>query len=566
MFTYIAVADEITRRLRGVRGGRDFDSWINATVGGLRPTPAGKQIIETVCRLGTLIVTTNYDTLIEDLKPEWTSRTWTDSEYAAANTETQIVVHLHGIAENPDSIILSSADYQRLNAEQLTQVLNKSLFASRRFIFIGCGDGLNDPDIAPLIDFVNKAMPKESKAEHYILVRGNQLRQYIERELSPRIVPVAYGSTFGDLTSFLRKLADDEEIEASQTPTFYEQPPNPGTALLDLAGPAQEKLQRALDALEQAMRGMGRVEHRSALPLGIDDWKDYKDQEIVHKQLAASVADPAAHLESCSDEVVLEFEQAEVYVGRLTAGQFTRDAARLAPMIAVVTELEDLCNLLLSRVTKARDDLDTRTRERCSDYRVVHKSLERSYKSIRQATIIAGSMKKGLVDLEEVQAMEKVHASRSNQAPETYTVTTALRAIPESEVLRVPVVGKAAAGDAVLSEEEQEYLPLPARYVRHEDARAVKVTGDSMVGDGILEDDYVIVIPTLAPANGEIVVVVVEGVEGVEEGEAMVKRFQHRGATIQLKSSNSKVATITVNRDAIQAIYQVIGVVRWDIT
>src|ERR1039457_5628766 len=54
-------------------------------------------------------------------------------------------------------------------------------------------------------------------------------------------------------------------------------------------------------------------------PLGIDHWEDYEDQEAVHTQLAASVVDPAAHLESCSDEVVLEFEESEVDVGLLTS-------------------------------------------------------------------------------------------------------------------------------------------------------------------------------------------------------------------------------------------------------
>jgi hypothetical protein len=89
MFTYVAVADDITWRVRAIHEGRDFHSWIQTTLGGLRPTPAGKQIIEAVCRLGTLIVTTNYDALIEDQKSEGTPRTWTDSNYASANTQAR---------------------------------------------------------------------------------------------------------------------------------------------------------------------------------------------------------------------------------------------------------------------------------------------------------------------------------------------------------------------------------------------------------------------------------------------------------------------------------------------
>jgi hypothetical protein len=47
---------------------------------------------------------------------------------------------MHGIVEDPDSIILSSADYQRYSENELGKVFNQSLFGSRRFIFIGCGD------------------------------------------------------------------------------------------------------------------------------------------------------------------------------------------------------------------------------------------------------------------------------------------------------------------------------------------------------------------------------------------------------------------------------------------
>jgi hypothetical protein len=102
-FTYIAAADEITRRLRAVREGREFGSWIQRTVGELRPTPEGEKIIEAVRSLGKVIVTTNYDTLIENLKPKWRSYTWTDDRYGSAPSMTRVVMHLHGVAGKPNS-------------------------------------------------------------------------------------------------------------------------------------------------------------------------------------------------------------------------------------------------------------------------------------------------------------------------------------------------------------------------------------------------------------------------------------------------------------------------------
>jgi hypothetical protein len=45
VFSYLAAADQIVRRLRAIEDGKIFDSWIQATVGNLRPTAYAKQII-----------------------------------------------------------------------------------------------------------------------------------------------------------------------------------------------------------------------------------------------------------------------------------------------------------------------------------------------------------------------------------------------------------------------------------------------------------------------------------------------------------------------------------------
>ena len=222
VITYAAVADEIARRLRAVRGGIEFDSWIRRTVGRLSPTPTGQQIIQAVRNLGQTIVTTNYDTLIEDLEPRWKSYTWSDSEYTSAFNSNNVVLHLRGVAGKPDSIIFSNADYERLGSQDFAQVLNKAFFASHSFIFIGCEDSLSDPDSVPFINFLNDIMTERGQ-ESYILLTGDKLRQFIVAPLARWITPVAYGSISRDLTPFLQKLAAGEKIEVSQDPEFYQQ-------------------------------------------------------------------------------------------------------------------------------------------------------------------------------------------------------------------------------------------------------------------------------------------------------------------------------------------------------
>ena len=401
VITYVVVADEITRRLRAVRGGKEFDSWIQSTVGRLRPTPPGRHTIEAVRSLGNVVITTNYDTLIEDLEPRWRSSTWTDPQYASAFKDREVVLHLNGVAGKPHSVILGSADYQSFSSMQLAQILNKSLFFSRRFIFIGFGDSLSDPSITPLIDFVNNFMPEES-TEHYILVKGSQLREFIEHPLSPSIVPVAYGDSPSDLAFFLQGLAAGEEIAVSQDPHSYIA--RPGRILLDLAGPAEEMLQGALDLIQRAMRVMLQIERRGALPAGIYDW-EYADQVAVYAQLASSVTDPAARLESCSVEAVSVFADAKVAVEQLTAQEFARYSARLAPIMEMASELGDLSGLLLRRVGLTRDDLRARIGI-CTDYRIPCETLQHAHEYLDQAGIIATSMTAELGRLQRIQAAD----------------------------------------------------------------------------------------------------------------------------------------------------------------
>jgi TIR domain-containing protein/SIR2-like protein len=412
LFTYLSIADQIARRLRAFRGDIEFNRWIWQAAGVTHPTALGQQIIRTVRSLGEVIVTTNYDTLLEDLRPEWHSRTWEDLEHRAVFAESEVVIHLRGVVGNPGSLILGSADYDRLG-EKLKRL--KSSFFSRRFLFVGYGDNLSDPDAAPLIDFVNNLLPKES-TEHYILVTGGQLRQSFERSLSPLISPVAYGDRLDDLIPFLRWLAAGEKIQVSQDPGSYEQ--RPRTAVPDLAGAAQEALRAALGVIQRALHALDRLEGRSAMPPGMQTW-EFDDQYAVHEQLARSVRDPvaqleryAAELETYSLEIIPAFAGVEREVERLTAERFARYAAGLVPVTDSVFELADLSGLLLRRLMLALDDLRVRSDLYVAGYRAHYESLDRAHRSIGYASGIAFSMRVRLEQLQGVRATGEAGSSR----------------------------------------------------------------------------------------------------------------------------------------------------------
>ncbi|HEX6131078.1 MAG TPA: transcriptional repressor LexA, partial [Actinomycetota bacterium] len=105
------------------------------------------------------------------------------------------------------------------------------------------------------------------------------------------------------------------------------------------------------------------------------------------------------------------------------------------------------------------------------------------------------------------------------------------------EGVPVPLVGRIAAGTPVLAEQHvEEYLTVPSSFVRREGEHfALRVTGDSMVGAGIVDGDVVVVRSQPSADDGDIVAALVPG---PAEDEATVKRLGHDGARVMLIPEN----------------------------
>jgi repressor LexA len=100
----------------------------------------------------------------------------------------------------------------------------------------------------------------------------------------------------------------------------------------------------------------------------------------------------------------------------------------------------------------------------------------------------------------------------------------------------VPLVGRIAAGSPVLATQEVEgYVAVPSDFARDGDHFALRVTGDSMVGAGILDGDVVVVHPQDAASDGDIVAALLPG---PAEDEATVKRLGHDGPRVMLIPEN----------------------------
>ncbi|MEX2180256.1 MAG: transcriptional repressor LexA [Gemmatimonadaceae bacterium] len=104
----------------------------------------------------------------------------------------------------------------------------------------------------------------------------------------------------------------------------------------------------------------------------------------------------------------------------------------------------------------------------------------------------------------------------------------------------VPYYGKVHAGEpALIPEHRTGYVTLDRRFLPSEDVFLLKVRGDSMTGRGIMDGDFVMVSPSLAPKDGDIVAARI----GLE---ATVKTFTRRGGVTVLAPASAGERSIEV--------------------
>lgn len=103
----------------------------------------------------------------------------------------------------------------------------------------------------------------------------------------------------------------------------------------------------------------------------------------------------------------------------------------------------------------------------------------------------------------------------------------------DDKVLRIPVVGRVAAGQPVLAEQHIDgYVPVGRDLLDDGTHFALSVKGDSMIGAGLFEGDTVIVRQQDTARTGDVVVALIDG------EEATVKRFILEKKRVCLKPEN----------------------------
>ncbi len=116
----------------------------------------------------------------------------------------------------------------------------------------------------------------------------------------------------------------------------------------------------------------------------------------------------------------------------------------------------------------------------------------------------------------------------------------------------LPLVGRIAAGTPLQAIEERENIAIPVELLPNLNCFCLQVKGDSMVDDGILEGDYVVVERNFYPRNGDVVVAL------LENDYATLKRYYREKDRIRLQPANRSMKPMYVKNPAIQGIVRAV--------
>ncbi len=122
--------------------------------------------------------------------------------------------------------------------------------------------------------------------------------------------------------------------------------------------------------------------------------------------------------------------------------------------------------------------------------------------------------------------------------------------------IELPIMGFIAAGKPIepYTDPNATVHISPSLLTGKKRAFVLQVKGDSMIDDGILDGDYVVIEQQETANNGEIVVAL------LENGFATLKRFFKEATRVRLEPANAQMSPIFAKKVKIQG--KVIGVIR----
>lgn len=125
--------------------------------------------------------------------------------------------------------------------------------------------------------------------------------------------------------------------------------------------------------------------------------------------------------------------------------------------------------------------------------------------------------------------------------------------LQEAKAIFLPLAGLIAAGEPIEAVDNHETMAVPASLVVDgANSYILRVKGRSMIEDGILDGDYVIVERNPSPHNGDIVVAL------LDNAYATLKRFYREQNRIRLQPANHEMKPIFVKDLIVQGVVRAV--------
>lgn len=128
---------------------------------------------------------------------------------------------------------------------------------------------------------------------------------------------------------------------------------------------------------------------------------------------------------------------------------------------------------------------------------------------------------------------------------------------PTLQTFALPLLGRVAAGAPIEVIETQDILTIPEDFVRRpHNAFALRVQGESMIGEGILDGDFIVVESRPSADDGDTVVAIVNG------GATVKKFYRQASGAIRLQPANPQMAPLVVPENDVEVRGIVVAVLR----
>ena len=176
---------------------------------------------------------------------------------------------------------------------------------------------------------------------------------------------------------------------------------------------------------------------------------------------------------------------------------------------------------------------------------------------VRTLDYAAESSLTATLRLMESKGLIHIEGGRSKGRSRVVTLTPQGRRALGVESRGLPMLGTIPAGPLTEALQEADTVETADLLPYKEGDFLLRVRGDSMIGDGILDGDAVLIRPNVAWQSGEIAAVLVG-----EDYESTLKRIFPSGENVTLRASNPIYPDLTLPADTVQIAGVFRGLIR----